>query len=161
MTAVTSGNQLPSEIVDLLGGTELDKAVGFTVQLLTADPAGWPRMALLSAGEILALDAATVRMALWPQSRTTANMTRSGQATLAFVFVGTAYTARAQARCAPDLTGPPTRAVFDCQILELRRDDVPYASLTSGVTFSLLDPVPTVARWRSTIQQLRRHPSEA
>jgi len=37
-----------------------------TVQLLTVDESGWPRVALLSAGEVLATGPRAIALALWP-----------------------------------------------------------------------------------------------
>ena len=115
-------------------------------------------MALLSAGEVLALDGSTIRLALWPGSRTTANLTRTGRAALTLVWVGSAYTLRLETCRAPDLSAPETRAVFDGQLASVRRDEVPYATLESGVTFALPDRAAVVSRWRATIDALRAHP---
>ncbi|WP_433574799.1 hypothetical protein [Nocardia brasiliensis] len=44
--------------------------------LVTADPDSTPRPCLLSVGEILVTDANHMRIAVWPNSRTTANLNR-------------------------------------------------------------------------------------
>lgn len=142
----------------MLAGHDLDAAVGFTIELLTVDPEGWPAVALLSAGEVLALDGSTIRLALWPGSRTTANLTRTGRAALALVWAGAAYTLRLETCRAPDLVVPETRAVFDGRLASVRRDEVSYARLESGVTFALPDRTAVVSRWRATIDALRAHP---
>ncbi len=127
--------------------------MGLTLELLTAAEDGWPRVALLSAGEVLAMSDSEVRLALWPDSRTTANLTRTGQGVLAFVHDGAAFTVRVEASRGPNLPGP--LAVFDGRVAGVRRDEVGYARLTSGITFDLPDAPAVVARWRETIEALR------
>ena len=149
--------RLPGEVVALLDGSDLDARVGFTLELLTVDHDGWPGVALLSAGEALALDDSTVRLALWPGTRTTANLTRTGQAALAFVDDGAAFTLRLETCRGSDLA-EPALAVFDGRVVDVRRDEVSYARLRSGIVFDLPDPPSVVGRWRSTIGELRNHP---
>jgi len=149
--------ELPGELAALLDGSDLDRRVGLTIELLTVDPEGWPGVALLSVGEVVALDGSTLRLALWPGTRTTANLTRSGQGVLALVHDGAAYTLRLMTRRGGDLADPE-RAVFDGRLASARRDEVPYARLRSGITFDLPDADTVVARWRSTVEKLRSHP---
>ena len=153
--AVDAGARLPADVVALLSGDDLDRRVGFTMELLTVDADGWPRVALLSAGEVVAADDAHLRLALWPESRSTANLTRTGRGSLAFVHAGSAFTLRLEASRASDLRGPEPLAVFDGRVKEVRRDEAAYARLRSGITFELLDEQAVVARWRSTVERLR------
>ena len=71
---------LPETLHRLLDGSDLDGKVGETMELLTVGPEGWPHVALLSAGEVLAATPEEIRLALWPSSQTTANLRRTGQA---------------------------------------------------------------------------------
>jgi hypothetical protein len=146
---------LPDGVAGLLDGRDLVARVGFTMQLLTVDVGGWPRVALLSVGEVVALDAAHLRLALWPGSNTTDNLTRTGRGLLAFVHGGSSHTVRMEARRTGDIAEPNLRATFDADVVEVRSDDVPYARLTGGITFDLPDPGPTVARWQATVDALR------
>ena len=150
--------QLPAEVVALLDGGDLAGRVGLTFELLTAGADGWPGVALLSAGEVLALDASTVRLALWPETRTTANLDRTGRALLAFVHAGGAFTVRLESCRGDDLRTPARLAVIDGRVAAVRRDEVAYARLRSGVTFDLPDEAAVVARWRATVEALRGHP---
>jgi hypothetical protein len=146
---------LGESLVRLLDGSGLDAHVGVTIQLVTVDDAGWPRIALLSVGEVVALDARALRLALWSSSRSTANLTRSAMGLLSVVEGGASHNIaiRATAR-GTDSTELADRAVFDARVLEVRRDEVPYAVLTAGITFSLPDPAPVLARWRRTVDAL-------
>jgi hypothetical protein len=149
--------KLPKTVTDLLDGTDPARQVGLTLQLMTADPDGWPRLALLSAGEVIAVNPTRFRIALWPDSRTTANLTRSGQATLAFVVANAAYSVRLSACRGEDLAEPAGLAVFDGRVVEVRCDVAPYAVLESGIRFRLVDENAVVDRWRTTTAALIGH----
>lgn len=148
---------LPSAITNLLDGSDPGKHVGFTIQLLTVDPDGAPRVALLSAGEVVALDSTRIRIALWPDSHATTNLTRSDLAALAFVFENAAYCVQLLVCRAEDLSSPTRLAVFEARVTEVRRDVAPYAVLESGISFRLLDESSVVARWRATTEALASH----
>jgi hypothetical protein len=157
MSAEPAGEpRLSSGVVELLDGHDLEARAGLTIQLLTADESGWPRVALLSVGEVLVLDDSVLRLALWPGSRTTANLTRTGRATLAFVHDRASYSLQVEAQRAADLAEPVGCAVFDGRVAAVHRDEVPYAVLRSGITFDLPDPAAVLERWRATIDALRR-----
>jgi len=123
------------------------------------DRGGWPRVALLSLGEVLALNPATVRLALWPHSHSVSNLRASGRAALAWVQDGGAYTAQLYLREGPTLPGPPARAVFEGRVVGGRRDEVPYARLTSGITFELVEPAQVMAGWQATLDAMRHLPA--
>lgn len=147
---------LPAAMLGLLDGVRLERGVGFVLQLLTADEDGWPRSSLLSVGEVIATGTRTLRLALWPGTRSTATLTRTGRATLACVVDGTVYTARLSATRAPDIRiGDHELAVFDARVVDLRADTVSYARVTSGITFTLPDESRVLARWHEQVAALR------
>ena len=147
---------LGTDLVALLDGTDLETQTGFTLELITVDADGCPRVALLSVGEVVATGDRALALALWPQSRTTANLERTAQALLAFVHDGAAYRVRLQAhRRADVLVADDARAVFDAPVAAVERDEVPYARLLGGITHQLSEPEQTLARWRATVAALR------
>jgi hypothetical protein len=148
---------LPNAALAAFEGSDPGAHVGFTAQLVTSDPDGWPRIALLSAGEIVAVDPARLRIALWPESHTTENATRTGRATLIFVLDNAAYSIRLTMCRGEDLTEPSRLAVFDGRTAEVRRDVADYAVLESGISFRLVDEGAVVDRWRKTTSALLRH----
>ncbi len=79
------GDRLPAEFLGALDGRDLEHKYGETYVVLTADPDGAPRPCMLSAGELLALDDRTVRIALWPNGRTGANLRRGGQVVICYI----------------------------------------------------------------------------
>src|SRR5919206_4820403 len=97
------GARLPEKLQGLFAGTDLAGGIGETFLLLTVGEDGWPHMAMLSVGELLAADAGTLRAALWLHSTATRNLTREGRGLLALVHDGAGYYLRCQARRGPDL----------------------------------------------------------
>lgn len=153
----TAGDALPAAILGLLDGTDLDRKAGLTVLLLTVDEAGWPRVAMLGAGEVLATGPRTLGVALWPEGTSAANLGRTGRATLALVHAGAGWYVRCRARREADLRLADGRglAAFALGVEEVLEDAVPYAELTSGIAFRLEDPERTLAAWRAVIGALR------
>jgi hypothetical protein len=151
------GHELPAALQPLLDGSDLANREGLTFLLLTNDESGWPQVAMLSVGEVVAVDARTLRAGLWLGSGTTRNLSRSGRGTLMLVADGNGYYVRVSARRGDDLDlGPDGRlAYFVLQIEDVQEDSADYATLTSGVTFRLKQPQQVVPRWQHTIDRLR------
>jgi hypothetical protein len=145
----------------MLDGTDLAARVGFTVSLITMEQGGWPRVALLSVGEILAPDDRRLHLALWPGTTTTRELTRTGQATLSCIVAGVAYSVHARLTRGDDLRAADMdHAYFAGSVEESFRDTVGYARLTGGITFELPDRAAVVARWQATIDAMRRRAIE-
>lgn len=155
------GATMPPDLQRLLDGSDMTGGVGFTIQLVTVEAAGWPRIALLSVGEVLAPDESTLCLALWPGTTTTRELTRTGQATLACVIDGAAYSIHTHFERGEDLTtGATQHAYFAGRIDECLVDEVSYARLTTGVAFELPDPDSVVPRWEATIESVRKRVAE-
>ncbi len=148
--------ELPDVLCRLLDGSDLEGREGETFILLTVNEDGWPHVALLSVGEVLALSPRELRLALWPKSETTANLQRTGLATLATFLDGTAYYIELASRPLPrDERMPGSQAAFSAQVRRALADTVGYADLTSGVRFRLKSRDEVLQHWRRTIQALR------
>lgn len=147
-----AGAELPVPLREVLDGRDLERKEGETFLLLTIGEDGYPRVALLSVGEVYAPSAREVRLALWPRSTTTTNLGRTGRATLAWIQAGPAHYVELDATRRGD-AGPFAR--FDATVRSARTDVVGYADLTSGVRFRLKDRAEVLARWRQTIETLR------
>jgi hypothetical protein len=147
------GDRLPPSLRAALD----EAAPGFTLVLVSVGTGGWPHLALLSVGEVLALDDRTLRLALWPASTATANLAREPRVTLAAVLDGVSLSVRLTARPAGTLELPSGElAVFDATVAEVRADVAPYAVLESGIRFRLTEPAETLRRWAATRSALRR-----
>ena len=151
------GQELPAAVRSLLDGSDLASREGLTFLLLTSDEHGWPQVAMLSVGEVVAIDPRTLRAGLWLGSGTTRNLSRSGRATLMLVADGNGYYIRVSARRGDDLDlGADGRlAYFVLQVEDVQEDSADYATLTSGITFRLKQPDQVVPRWQHTIDSLR------
>lgn len=144
---------LPAVVAALVDGTGLAGKVGHTISLTAADADRWPRLALLSVGEVLSTTGSDLRLALYAGSRTTAALTESGRALLNVVLDGVSYKVRAEvARVAGD--GP--LALFDGRVVDVDEDRVGYAEITSGITYRLADADAVVERWSAQIERLRK-----
>ena len=146
------GAQLPAILIEFL-----DSSAGTALLLLSIDDDGWPRQAMLSQGEVIVVDDRHLRLGLWPGSTTTRNLAARGQATMTTVCNGTGISVRLSLQRREDLalarSGP--LACFDATVEEATADEVPYADLTSGVTFRLHEPDEVRARWTETRAALR------
>jgi hypothetical protein len=159
MTAGTppQGVALPDEIAALFDARDLAGTLAFTIELVTVDPDGWPRVALLSTGQVVAIGASLLRLALWPHSHSTANLTRTGLATMAFVHDRAAFRVRLRTCRGADLDLGQRLAVFDGRVAEVRKDVVPYAVIECGIRFTLVDEASVLERWESTAEAMRAH----
>jgi hypothetical protein len=155
--ARTTIDHLPPQVARLLDGADLQERVGLTFLLSTTDESGWPHMAMLSVGELVAIDSLTLRAALWLQSSTSTNLTRTERGLLSFVAEHKAYSVRITAVRGPDLElGEHGQlAQFTLQVQQVVEDAADYAELVSGVTFRLLQPEQVIPRWERTVAALR------
>ncbi len=151
------GKQLPEAVSSQLDGSDLANREGLTFLLLTNDEDSWPQVAMLSVGEVVAIDASTLHVGLWLHSSTAQNLTRTGKATLVLVANGAGYYVRVAANRGDDLNlGEEGRlAYFVLNVEDVQEDSTDYASLTSGVVFKLKDPGMVVQRWQQTVDALR------
>jgi hypothetical protein len=150
----TTEAQLPPEVVALLDGRRLEDKDGMAFVLMTTGDHGWPHAALLSVGEVLARSPGDVALALHRTSGTTANLTRTGRATLLVIAPPVAYTVRLDVRPAGG-GGDAPLARFIAGVAAVIRHEVPYAELTAPIAFRLADPAAAHERWAATLDDLR------
>lgn len=160
-TAAAKG-QLTETLIHLLDGASLVQKVGVTFLCNTVGESGWSNVALLSVGEVLAVSPAKLKLALWPETRTTANLSRTGKGVLFLIHGNAAYAIQFHARRLVDLQveGMPL-ANFTAKVVHVVKDEVDYAVLTSGVTFELNEPGAVLPRWEKTLAALRSATSGA
>jgi hypothetical protein len=137
--------------MELLGGSVSDQALS----LSTTGPDGAPHAALISAGEVLATDSRTVRLALWPTSSTTANLRACGLGLLTLALGGTFVGIHLETTDFGDIeVGDSRLSVILTRVTSVWEDRVPYAELTNGITFGLRE-VSVPERWALTTRRLR------
>ena len=158
--ARSTGNQIEPAIRPLFAGDDLAAREGLTFLLLSTTEDGWPHLAMLSVGEVLAVDDRRLKLALWRNSTAAGNLTRTERATLALVHGGAGYYLRLSTRRGPDVQAPLSGrlAYFVGTVEDMIADEAPYAILTSGVTFRPKDPADVVPRWEELIEALRAAP---
>jgi hypothetical protein len=157
------GSSLPPPLLERLRGNDLAARVGTVVLILTPDGAGWPHPAMLSYGEIVAVDPFRIRLAVHRRSGTAENLRRAGLITLCFVEAGMAYYVKATVGSPQDpMAGFPSLARFDATVEtvladEARADSEPGATVADGIRFTLGRPAAAVLRdWQAVVEGLRR-----
>jgi len=151
------GESLPESVLEVLDDRHgVEAGEGHTFLLLSVTSAGWVHVAMLSVGEVLAIDGTRMRFALWKKSTAERNLTPSGKATLALVHANAAYTIRLDVRRGDDLeVGDQSLASFEGRVTAVYEDIAAYAVLDSGVRFHLTDPQSVYPRWQATVDALR------
>ena len=153
-TSVNAEVRLPGPVAALVDGADLAARVGQTISLITTDEHGWPRLALLSIGEVYSQSGADIRLALHAGSGTTAALTGSGRALLNTVLDGVNYRIRITVRRLADTAAGPL-AFFVGGIVGVDEDRVPYAELTSGITYRLNNEEAVVERWSGQLALMK------
>src|SRR5260370_32868628 len=73
---------MPDDILDFLNGKNFDRKLSEAVRISTVSEQGWPHAAMLSAGEVLALNPSEVAILVYENSNTSRNLVRDGRLTL-------------------------------------------------------------------------------
>jgi hypothetical protein len=149
--------QLGPEWMEWFNGENLEQKQHEAMQLLTVSEDGWPHQAMISMGEVIAVTPNLMRLALWPGTQTSMNMSRTGKATLIAVYQQSLLSIRLDVNLLPALMeAVHPRDRFEAQVLNIRVDHAPYAEITSGITFQLKDEYGAITRWGETIEELRK-----
>ncbi|NMO96384.1 pyridoxamine 5'-phosphate oxidase family protein [Paenibacillus lemnae] len=148
--------KMPAELYQFLNGKNLPEKQKDAILLLSVGEDGWPHSAMISAGEAVAVDEGTLRLALWPGTTTTGNLIRTGKATLICIQNTSVYIVKLSLRVLEQLENARhPRERFEGIIESVREDAAKYAQITSGVTFQLHEPDGVLARWEETLSELR------
>lgn len=150
------GDRLPDEIVRFFDGKDLQAKIGPAHLLVTADEDSVPRPCMLSAGEILVPDDRSIRVALWPESRTTKNLARGGTALFCYVAPGSVLYVRAASRALTSSEETRMRH-FELLVESVESDIHKGMPVTEGLTFAVesMDPATVVASWEQQLGGLR------
>ncbi|MFK8258468.1 pyridoxamine 5-phosphate oxidase [Erwinia sp. AnSW2-5] len=151
MTATT----LPDALLDLLDGSLPASHLHQAIRLSSVGENGWPYAAQLSLGEIIARSPGELLFAIWPQSTTTRNLQRDGKITLALVLDGAVIEIQALATQREGTLTALELAVFSAEVKQVIAHRAPYATVTSGLTFTLNDEAAALIRWREQIAALK------
>ncbi|MGQ3480992.1 pyridoxamine 5'-phosphate oxidase family protein [Paenibacillus sp. TY11] len=147
--------RIGKELFTLLDGKGLEHKQHEAMMLLTVTEDQWPHIAMISVGEVVALDEKNLRLALWPGTTTTGNMIRTGKATLAVFIGGKAHYVRLSLEHLPTLPGAKhVRERFAAQVFAAREDSAQYADILTGVMVRLKEPESVINRWNETVAEL-------
>jgi flavin reductase (DIM6/NTAB) family NADH-FMN oxidoreductase RutF len=150
------GNRLPRPVLDALDGNELDAKFGQTFLVLTTDSDGTPRPCMLSAGEMLALGPETIRLALWPGSRTGANLARGGRVVVCYVAVDIVLYIRGRSRSLGAWKNPEIER-FEIVVNSVESDMHEGLPVVHGIEFTADSSLrrQTIEAWQHVLQALR------
>ena len=146
-------------LAELAGRAGVDNARGGApldaMELITTTDSGWPHVAWLSGGEVLALEPDVLALCLWRGSTTTANLRERKRALLQVVVDGTVHKLQLATRRVADIdTGHATLTAFLARCEGAKVDAVNYAEVLSGPRYRLHDPDSVVARWHDQLDAL-------
>lgn len=153
--AQKSSPRLPASVREFLDGRDLGTKVGKTVLLSACEPGGWPRMALLSVGEVVAMNDTEVRLAVYANSRTTRALRGSRRGLLSLVVAGALYKIGIYAEPIRARMIPATSSPFRCRVVAVDEDHVGYASITEGIQYTVVEGESIIERWREQIEYLQ------
>ena len=143
-----------------LNGTEIDSLATLAIVVCTVDADGWPHPAMLSYFEVAAVDRQNLRLAIYNDSRTCANMRGRGKATLIVVDKNlSCYIRGVVEQLVPAMACAPFNAMLNLRVDEVTFDEPPPdlepgAYVTSGVTYRPRTGAP-LAQARAVLAELR------
>ena len=140
IAAVHEFSRLPRDLEDALSGDGFRRRRRLVVPLLTTDPRGFPRVALLTLGEVRAASPTRLAVAVMAESRSAFNLVRRKTATI--LYMQRQVTASIQARAGRGCVSgsDPARHLFPLSVERVRIDRPGDAegdvSLLTGPTFT-------------------------
>jgi hypothetical protein len=115
-------DRLPSDLFRELSGGGFGRRRRLVVPLLTTDPDGFPRAALLALGEVRATSPTRLAVAVRAGSHSAANLLRRKNATLLLLDLNRAASIRASAGRGRPCESDPTRQIFPLKIAGVKID---------------------------------------
>ena len=157
------GQGLPPQVLEQFSGRDLQGCFGRVIPVVTVDAAGFPHPALLSFGEVVALDARRIGLATYADSTTTNNMRRNGRLTLLLVEPEGTYYIKGTVRERPGgLPAFPGLAHLEMRVEQVLEDAARSevegeARITSGIRFGAgPDGQALLKQWEALVAALRR-----
>ena len=154
---------LTEELYRRLRGSELAERASHAIIVCTVDADGGPRPAMLSYFEVAAPDRHNLRLAVYNDSRTCANMRERGKATLVIVDAGlVCYVSGSVSEIMPAMREAPYNAKLNLRIEHVVFDEPspdlePGSHITSGMTYGPRAPG-ALARARAVLAELLEEP---
>jgi hypothetical protein len=155
------GRALPGTVLARLSGRELEAVADQVIVACTVDERGFPHVALLSYFEVVAIDEGTLRIAIYGDSRSTANLRREKKLTLILVDAHVAYYIKGTSEVlVPAMRSAAYNAKVNVQIVEILADEAnpelePGAYIASGLTYVNPARAQEMDRARALLAELR------
>lgn len=156
---------LPDDLYRRLSGLDAESYAALAIVVCTIDADGWPHPAMLSYFEVAAIDAHTLHLAVYNDSRTCANMRARAKATLIIVDEGlVCYVRGAVDLVAPAMTAAPFNAALNLRVEQVVFDEPPPdlepgAFVTGGITYRARTGA-SLNTARAVLAELRRSDRE-
>ena len=150
---------LTDDLFRRLGGSDAGSLADHAIVVCTVEPDGWPHPAMLSYFEVAAVDRQNLRLGVYQNSRTCANMRARGKATLIIVDAGlVCYVRGAITQLAPAMREAPYNAKLNLRVEQVVFDEAPPAlepgvGVTSGIRHSPRTPE-SLARAQAVLAEL-------
>lgn len=147
-------DRLTPELLERLGGSRIDSLARSAILLCTLGESGWPHPAMLSYFEVAALDDRRLRLALYGNSRSCANLRERKKATLVLTDERLACYIRASTRHVESgMSAAPYNARVDLAVEQVTFDEPPPdlepgTFVTSGIAYA--------ARTGESLERARR-----
>jgi len=151
--------ELTDELYRRFDGSDIASRADQAILVCTVDPGSKPHPAMLSYFEVAAIDRHNLRLAVYTNSRTCANMRERGKATLIVVDAGlVCYISGDVKELAPAMRVAEYNAKLNLRIAEVVFDEPPPdlepgVAVTSGITYSARTPA-TLARAQAILAEL-------
>jgi hypothetical protein len=120
---VPEARKLSPKLTRLLGEEGFQARNKLAIPLLTCDPEGIPRAALLSFSEVRVLSPNRIAVAVSSGSKTEANLIRRAGATLLVLDAGLSISIRAHAGKARVSVASPEKKIFPLRVLGVKTDE--------------------------------------
>jgi hypothetical protein len=156
-----AASELSDALVARLSGADVDRYDRLAIVVCTIDANGSPHPAILSYFEVAAVDPSTVRLAVYHDSRTCANMRERGKATLVITDERLAcYVKGTVTEVVPAMRAASFNAMLRLHVDRVLFDEPPPdleagAYVTSGITYHQRTDA-SLARARAVLAELRK-----
>jgi len=114
--------KIPEDVSRALGGEGFRLRRRLVLPLLTCDPEGTPRVAMLTFSEVRSLSRGRLAVAVAGGSLTEANLIRRKGATLLYLDAGTAVSIQARAGKAIVSRSSPEKRIFPLRVVRVKED---------------------------------------
>lgn len=153
MRPASAGDPVPEAVLSALGGS-ID-AANEAITVTTVDEDGWPRTALLSLGELVLTGRGRIAVLLHDGSTGAANLRRDGRLLVTLAAGGNVYDLKFRVQERGPVLVDPQRATFIGKLRAVREQRAAYATVTSGIRFTLDGPHTVLPRWQDQLAHLR------